>query len=384
MKTEKNVNKEVIVCHSFPAWDTPYVKSTIELMTRLTATHRVVFIDYHYTWKDVFKHPSAPKKKLLGLKAKVRKEQTPFGEIEIVNLPPVLPMNWINKPGLFKGMAQLNGWWLRRFIKTLKRQLGINEFTLVNAFNPIYGLNTHKAWKATKSIYYCYDEISGTQWSGKHGPKYEAQFAAKVDMVITTSSQLQKHKSQLNTNCHLVPNGVNLDVFKKPSIISNKTKTLGYVGAVDDRIDFELLQRITEALPDFTIEMYGPMKVLLPCLLVDRVRFHGAIPQEALPSKISEMDICLIPFVKNNLTASIYPLKINEYLAMGKPVVSTDFADLSDFDKQIAIGDTHEKFITQIKKQVRYNSRLKAQQRIEFAKGNSWNERTSLLSSLIS
>lgn len=376
-------HKEVIVCHSFPAWDTPYIKSTIELMTRLAETHRVIFIDYHYTLKDLINHPNAPKRRIVGLKSRVRKEQTPFGEIEIVSLPPVIPMNWINKPFLFKTMAKLNGWWLRQFIKRIKRQLQITDFTLINAFNPIYGLYTKKAWKPKKAIYYCYDEISGTDWAGKHGPAYEREFAGTVDAIITTSSKLQEDKVNLNANCQLIPNGVNLDIFKNPTLSGGKTKRLGYIGAVDSRIDFDLLHHISQEMPDYTIDVYGPMKVLLPRLLVERVRFHGAISQHELPSRINEMDVCLIPFIKNDLTAAIYPLKINEYMAMGKPVVSTDFADLSDFETKIGIAKDHSEFVDLIKKQIRYNSRLKAQARVEFAESNSWEQRVSSLRAVL-
>ncbi len=379
-----NSDKEVIVCHSFPAWDTPYIKSTMELMTRLSATHRVIFVDYHYTWKDLFKHPHAPKKRLTGMKNRIRKEKTPYGTVEVVSLPPILPINWISNSMVFKCFAKLNGWWLGRFIRKIKSQLDINDFTLFNAFNPIYGLNTQRAWKAKKTIYYCYDEISGTQWAGKHGPKYEASFAKQADMIITTSKQLQKEKSKYNANCHLVPNGVNLDIFQHPKISTQKTKTLGYIGAVDDRVDFDLIHQITQAMPDYQIDIYGPMKVVLPRLLMDRVKFHGAIPQEALPAKICEMDACLIPFVKNDLTAAIYPLKVNEYLAMGKPVISTNFADLSDFERKISISKNHDDFVSLIKKEIRYNNRLKVQSRIDFAKGNSWDERARMLGQLLS
>lgn len=384
MKRSNNSDKEVIVCHSFPAWDTPYVKSTIELISRLSATHRVIFIDYHYTWKDILNHPNAPKKRLLGIKNGIHEEKTPYGTVEVVSLPPVLPINWINNSTVFKRLAKLNGWWLRRSIRKVKAQLGISNFTLINAFNPIYGLITRKAWKAKKTIYYCYDEIAGTQWAGKHGPKYEASFAKQADMIITTSKQLQKEKSKYNSNCHLVPNGVNLDIFQHPKISTQKTKTLGYIGAVDDRIDFDLIHHISQAMPDYQIDIYGPMKVVLPRLIVDRVKFHGAIPQEALPAKISQMDACLIPFVKNDLTAAIYPLKVNEYLAMGKPVISTDFADLSDFKQKISISKNHDGFVSLIKKEIRYNNRLKAQARIDFAKGNSWDERARMLGRLLS
>lgn len=369
------ISEQTIICHSFPAWDTPYIKSTLELMTRLTKENRVIMVDYHYTWKDLFTNPFAPKKRMLGLKSRWRKIQTSCGEIEVYNAYPVLPTNWINNRRLLNLINSLNSIILKRAVKHVMKKVGHHEATLVNAFNPVFGLLTKKYWKVKKTFYYCYDEISGTSWAGKHGPDYEAAFAQQADGVICTSNHLRNEKAKLNPNCHLVPNGVNLDIFKATIQTKGYTNSIGYVGAVDNRIDFQLLNDLAAALPTYRINLYGPIKIEIP-LMNDNVLFYGAVPQEDLPKLISALDACLIPFVKNELTQAIYPLKINEYLAMGKPVVSTDFADLSDFDKLISIGTDIEDFIERTTKELRYNNRLKAQKRKRFAQGNSWENRT--------
>lgn len=378
----KDKTKPTIVCHSFPAWDAPYVKSTIELMTRMAKDQRVILVDYHYTCKDIFTSSYAPKKRILGLLSRWRNVETDHGVIEVYNSPPVLPTNWISNKTLFRLVSGLNGILLRRCVRKISKRIGHHNFTLVNAFNPLFGVLTRKAWKASKTFYYCYDEISGTDWAGKHGPKFEKIFAKHADAVICTSNHLQTEKSHLNPNCHLVHNGVNLDVFKAGTGERSKNATFGYVGAIDNRIDFELLKSIASSFPDHEISLYGPVKTEVP-QLPQNVLIHGAIPQESLPEKIQGMDVCLIPFIKNELTKAIYPLKINEYLAMGKPVVCTDFADLSDFNKMVHIGSDTQSFLLALKKSLRYDSRLKAQKRMAFAKSNSWDCRAEQFLTII-
>lgn len=376
------MRENTIICHSFPAWDTPYIKSTIELMTRLSKENRVIMVDYHYTWKDFFTHPFAPKKRLLGLKSRWRKIQTSFGEIEVYSSYPVLPTNWINNRHILDLANRINIVFLKKTVRHVTKKVGHHEATLINAFNPVFGLLTKKLWKVKKTLYYCYDEISGATWAAKHGPECEAKYAQLIDGIICTSSHLKEEKSKLNSNCHLIPNGVNLDIFKINKEAKDTNKAIGYVGAIDNRIDFKLLNALATAFPAYKINLYGPIKTEIPPMK-ENVISHGAIPQEQLPKKINGLDACLIPFVKNQLTKAIYPLKINEYLAMGKPVISTDFADLSDFDKLISISSDEQTFIDQTHKELRYNNRLKAQKRVRFAQNNSWESRTSQFQSLL-
>lgn len=370
--------KKTIICHSFPSWDAPYIKSTMELMKRLAATHRVIIIDYHYTWKDLFTSKYAPIKALLGLENRWRKLNTKFGEVEIYNTPPVIPVNWINSQKLFKVIAGVNAWLLRGTFKRIQKRISSSDTVLVNAFNPVYGLLTDKAWDVSQKIYYCYDEISATDWSSKWGAVFEEQYLKKVDRVITTSSKLRAAKSDSNPDCHLVKNGVDLDIFQYPQLVKSKNRVIGYIGAVDNRIDPQLVKSMAERLPEYQFRFIGPVtssETVKNWNDLPNIECTGPTDQAMLPAMINKMDACIIPFKKNDLTAAIYPLKINEYLAMGKPVVSTDFADLSDFKSLISVSQDSESFAQLLERELRGNTRLRIQKRISFAKQNSWESR---------
>lgn len=379
--------KKTLICHSFPAWDSPYVKSTIELIKRLSSDYRVIFIDYHYTWKDLLVSNHAPKQRLLGFKNRWRKVNTRYGDVEIYNSPPVFPVNWINQPWLFKLMVSINGWLLRGTFRRIQRRLSAEETILINACNPIYGTLTDKSWNVSKKIYYCYDEMSGMPWSSKWGPVYENTYLTLVDLVITTSIQLQAHKSQYNQQCALVKNGVDLNIFQKPQLEKTKNKVIGYIGAIDDRIDAGLVKALASSMPDYQFRFIGPLKsqkIANQWKGQTNIECTGSKEQRMLPELINQMDLCIIPFVKNALTASIYPLKVNEYLAMGKPVVSTGFSDLSDFDTHISLADEPESFYQAIQRELKGNSRFRIQKRIRFASGNNWEARAREFSALLS
>lgn len=364
--------KKVIICHSFPAWDTPYVKSTIELLKELSADYRVIMIDYHYTLKDLVTNPHAPKRHMMSRKYKVRLMETKYGHIEVLSTPPVLPINWMQSKKLFDHAVQFNSAITGPAIQKALKNMGVEKYTLINAFNPVYGWHMKKYFNPEKTVYYCYDEISATEWSGDHGARYEELFLQHADEVVCTSRKLQSDKKKMNSNTSFVPNGVNLDIFDKTFTKETASKIIGYVGAIDSRIDFDLLRATAEHLPTYTLEMYGPVKTELPSL-PQNIHFKGALAQEELPEKINEFEACLIPFKKNKLTAAIYPLKINEYLAMGKAVVSTDFADLSDFSEITAIATNPEEFVTAIR-QAQNGAASKAARKA-FAQANSWQHR---------
>ncbi len=370
--------KKTIICHSFPSWDAPYIKSTIELMKRLSSDHRIIIIDYHYTWKDLLTCKYAPKKLLLGFQSRWRKVNTKYGEVEIYNSPPVIPVNWINNKRLFRMVAGINGWLLRNTFKRLQKRVTASETVLVNAFNPVYGLLTDKVWDVSQRIYYCYDEIKGTNWSNKWGAVYEEEYLQKVDRVLTTSPKLLAVKSQKNPDCHIIKNGVDLDIFQNPKLVKSKKWTIGYIGAIDNRIDASLVTAVARSLPEYQFKFIGPIVSQTIASQWDKVmniECTGPVDQALLPAMINNMDACIIPFAKNKLTEAIYPLKINEYLAMGKPVVSTDFADLADFKSLISIADDSEEFVQSLERELKGNTRLRIQKRIRFAEQNSWESR---------
>lgn len=365
---------KTIICHSFPAWDAPYVKSTLELITRMAGTHRVIFLDYAYTWKDYFKNPHAPKKELLS--SIPRRMPAGAGEIELYNAAPMIPANWAKSTFLFELIMKINAWIMGFTIRRIRKTVEDEKAVLINAFNPVFGHFTKKSWKGIPSIYYCYDEISGTIWSGKWSKIYEQKFAGTTDQIITSSETLASKFEGKHHRIHAVKNGVNLEIFAGMKQEKTKTNKLGYIGAIDGRIDFELLMEVAEAMPDYTLEMVGPVKVDLPEPYPSNILFIGSKNQRDLPSYLGTWDLCMIPFRKTALTRAIYPLKINEYLMSGKPVVTTSFTDLAEFVGLVSEANSGAEFVERIKRDVKANNRLKIQKRMNFAKNNSWENRT--------
>ena len=363
---------QTLVCQSFPAWDTPYVKSTVEILKRVSKTKRVIFLDYPYTLKDLWSHPNVPKKAIWSRKPRLI--QTGFGEIEVYNFLPVLPVNWVNSPILFRFLMWINGiiqgWTIRR----IRKQLDPKETQVINAFNPVNGHFTKTFWKGFKQNYYAYDQLEATAWAGKWGKHFEPEFIRSVNQIIVSSSGLRRKFEKLHPNVKCVKNGVSLEHFQHPPMEKPQTKKMGYLGAFDDRVDLELIKQVAEAYPDYLIEILGPVKISRESF-PENVIFLGAKDPSELNTTVQDWCLCLIPFVKNEFTQAIYPLKINEYLAAGKPVVSTDFADLSDFEGMVRVVESHADFINGIKKEIRYNNRLKISKRISFAKQNSWESR---------
>lgn len=363
---------KTIICQSFPAWDTPYVKSTLELIKRMARTHRVIFLDYPYTLKDVFSNEHVPTKAVFTLKP--RTVTTEHGEIEIYNCLPQIPAVWTKSKVIFRFLMWINGWIQSLTIKRVLRAVKGEDVQLINAFNPVNGYFTNKYWKGLSQTYYAYDQLEATAWAGKWGKEYEKPFVSLVKRVVVSSSGLVQKFQQLHPNVFCVKNGVSLDHFSEVSLEKTSRKKLGYLGAFDDRVDLELVRRIAGAHEDYLIEILGTNK-LTEEVFPNNVIFLGKKEPESLNGYVQEWDAALIPFVKNEFTQAIYPLKINEYLAAGKPVISTDFSDLSDFAGIVRVCENHEDFIKGIKKEIRYNNRLKISKRIEFASGNSWEAR---------
>jgi len=366
---------QTIICQSFPAWDTPYVKSTLELITRMAETHRVIFLDYPYTVKDLIQNQHAPKASLLGKSGGKRMMETAFGSIEVYNSKPMIPVNWINSPMLFKIIMGINAFIQSFTIKSILKTVDPDQTNLINAFNPVYGYFTSKYWKGISTTYYSYDNLEATLWAGKWGKEFEGKFLQKADQVIVSSKGLLDKFQGKHPKIQCVKNGVNLGNFTKVKTEKTQNKKIGYLGAFDDRIDTQLIIESALAYPGYTFEILGDQKVNSE-IFPSNIQFLGAKPQDQLNAILQNWDAALIPFVRNEFTQSIYPLKINEYLAAGKPVISTDFADLLDFKGMVKVCTTSEDFIARIAKEIRYNNRLKISKRIEFARQNSWESRT--------
>lgn len=377
-----------LLCIGLPTWEGDYLKSTVQLMKALAQDYDILYVEYTFTWLDVWRgvrrEDAIPVKRILGLQPRLRKIELENGNaLHVLTLPPFLPANWLSAKW-YDRITKWNALLSLQILKPILRKLHFDNPLVVNAFQPGLGLALQGKLNEKQLAYYCYDEIGAAPWIGKHGARLEQAFLPKVDIVITSSSHLQKEKSTFNSNCKIVKNGVDIAQFQQVTntvIIENiekYTHIIGYIGSVDERLDYDLLSQVISSMSDQLFVFVGRVRSEIGrqrLQAFDNVRLIGAKPPVELPSFVQQFDIGLIPFIKNELTAGIYPMKINEYLALGKPVVATDFADLSDFEPLIAVAATAQDFVQAIQQTLRSNSLIYKQLRKEMARSNSWENR---------
>lgn len=390
-------NNSPIVCMAFTAYRGNFAKSTTQLMSRLSTSHKVLYIDYQYTIKDVFDALLGKKKiewkRILGLAPRIEAVKTEFNStIYVLSLPPVFPVNWINNYNRFKKGLALNTRIIGRAINKAIKKMEIEDPTVINAYNPFYGLNSRTLFQNTPIIYYCYDEINGSPWAQKHGAKIEKEFIENTaDLVITSSQSLQKTKGQFHSKVELIENGVDFHMFHEVYKASENGKdepkpVIGYIGSLDERLDYELIKYAALKRPQYQFRFIG--RVVFPEMVqslrdVPNIELADPIAYPELPYALQRFSIGLIPFLKTEFTKNIYPLKINEYLAMGKAVVKTDFADLPEFDEIVWTSSSKKDFLDKIDEALTPISQDILKQRIEIASRNSWDNRVQKLSKLI-
>jgi glycosyltransferase involved in cell wall biosynthesis len=365
-----------IICHSFPSWDAPYVKSTIEILKPLSRDFRVVFLDYAYTWKDVFFNKHAPVFRILGLKARKRHIQVyEDTEIEVISLPPLLP----SPPGLKKLTDKLNKQMLKWFFRSIISKEELDNQYYINALNPKWGFHLRDLFNPVKTIYYCYDHIGDMDWAAGQMAEFETPFAATVDQVVCSSTALKRKFEEVNDNVLVINNGFDHTKFEAGVYKTGETHIISYLGAIDKRLDYPLIEKMLIKYPAYIFRFIGPVKspeIENLDKLYANLEITGALSQSQAADLVKESSACIIPFLKTDFTRYIYPLKINEYLALGKAVVSSDFSvDVAAFDDCIYRCETHKDFLHSLCISVNSNKPETIKSRIQKASGNSWIQR---------
>ena len=395
------LKNEQIICIGLPTWEGTYMKSTVQLMTELAKENEVLYVDYPFTYKDLtmglIGKKDVPIKRMLGMENPLRTLALSNGNlVNVLTLPPVLPTNFLQNERVYDAFYGIGAKKAYKAIKKAMDQLGFKNPILINAFNPFLGVHLAGQFDEKLSLYYCYDEINAAKWCGRHGGRLERELMASVDGVVFSSKPLMEKKKHLTRNSYLVKNGVNFELFNQavfqkeqmPIHQFEEGKTIiGYLGSLDERLDYQLLAKAANLYPEKLFVFVGRMnhahgKAILNQL--PNVRLMGPQPPKDLPKWVALFDVCLIPFVKNELTAGIYPLKINEYLAAGKQVICTDFGDLEDFSEMVNITKSEKSFLMAIEQSNQANQPELIHERILFAYENSWERRAGQFASIIS
>jgi UDP-galactopyranose mutase len=232
-------------------------------------------------------------------------------------------------------------------------------------------------------IYDVMDQLAAFKDAPVELSQREHNMLRQADIVFTGGVSLYREKSPHNPNTYLFPSGVETDHFAKreglelpEDLRALPRPILGYFGVIDERMDLELLAKMAEQHPEWSIVMIGPViKIAYEELpQAPNLHFNGMRAYAELPAYLAHFDVALIPFAMNDSTRYLSPTKTLEYMAAHKPIVSTPIPDVIElYGTVVRIGSTHAQFIAQVEEALRANdaSRRMPLER-ELLAQNSW------------
>ena len=209
-------------------------------------------------------------------------------------------------------------------------------------------------------VYDCIDDVRVMTPDPKLRPLYtswEERLIERASAVVTTTENLSERIRQqrpevpvatIRNGCLADPFAQQADQAERPSDLPDNPERplVGFVGALYEWIDWELIERVAEKRPEVDFVFVGPQRDShrAPSRLEQRenVFFLGHRPYEAVPAYLSHFDLCWLPFKQDAISEAANPVKLYEYLAVGKPVVSTPVADMDSFEHQVDFGRSAE------------------------------------------
>jgi len=357
-----------LVCFSHLRWDFVYQRPQ-HLLSRSAKTRRVFFVE-----EPVFGNCS--------MRLVVR-EAEPGLHVVVPHLP----------DGLRSEVA------INAVMKEMTRQLflehDINEYvfwyytpmalSFTDHFNPI------------AAVYDCMDELSAFKGAHSHLPLLEKELFRQVDLVFTGGQSLYEAKRNQHPAVYAFPSSIDASHFGKARKMLGDPEDqahiphprLGFFGVIDERFDIELLDQIARQRPDWHFVMIGPVVKIDPATLPSHANIHylGGKKYSELPDYLAGWDIALLLFARNESTRYISPTKTPEYLAAGKPVISTSIRDVVrpyGELKLVEIADTAAEFIAAAEKLLAKTDRSEWLKRVDaFLENISWDKTWAQMSDLI-
>ncbi len=268
-------------------------------------------------------------------------------------------------------------------IRERLRKLGIGEYILW--LYPPSSAPYLKTLDYELSCYDCVDEYASMPGHWMQATRQmERKLIMRVDAVFTTARFLYETKKKDNPNTYLVPNVADFDHFHQANTLEPsreigdlKKPVVGYIGALNYKLDDTLMHNLFAMKPDWSFVLVGPDRGfgIERFMRYPNVRFMGKKLPDELPALMAGMDACMIPYKLDSYTRGVLPLKFFEYLASGRPVVATPLPDIAEFKDLVDLGRDAEDFAQAIARRLKSDSENDKKKRIAEAAKHSWNNR---------
>jgi uncharacterized SAM-binding protein YcdF (DUF218 family)/glycosyltransferase involved in cell wall biosynthesis len=273
---------------------------------------------------------------------------------------------------------RINRWLLLRPLRRWMRAIGFDRPLALDLIHEI---------EPPLTIYYCVDDFSSSSTGAKRIVPSEQRLFQEADLVFVTSERLRQRAARMSSRVHLFPVGVNFTRFDRVRSGSEPVPAdleaiprpvVGYVGGLHQWVDQDLIASVAERIPHASFVLVGPIQTDVTRLQrCSNVKLLGQRPHQELARYVKGFDVGIVPYRLTEYTANVYPAKLNEYLAMGVPVVATDLPEIrrfnADYGDVVAVASSAEPFAAAIEPSLADT----------VARENSWERRLAAMNALI-
>ena len=339
IKAEKPLLPQIgVIAQVHDAWSDHW-QTRHHVVSRLSRYFHLVWVNPARSWRE-----------LLNRRTPALPSHFPTGGagFEIYSPESWLPV--IHRP------RRLGEFFLREHLKRARRMLtnrGCEKFVMAS-----WRARFDNGWSDLPLDLRCYyidDEYSFSPIETPIGPE-EMRMLKEADQVFVTSRSLLEKKGGINPNTWLVPNGVDFEAFSTPQSVPADLERvprprIGYAGFIKEQLDWTLLLDLAKSHPAWSYVFVGPRSSRLSSVeQVEELRklpnvwFLGAKPTQEVPGYTQNFDVCVMPYRRDDYTKYIYPLKLHEYLASGRPAVGTRIRSLEEFSHLVKLACTADEW----------------------------------------
>lgn len=386
-------NRDIVVMGIQP-WDVEIGSNCKNIAAEMSKNNRVLYVNQPMDRKSRMaeKHTEKIKIRQEVLEGKRPALEQLSPNMWVLNPQTILESANILPDGpFFDWVNWINNKRFARAVKPVIESLGFSDFILFNDSSMFLGLHQKELLNPAVYVYYMRDYLIKNPYWRKHGLRLEPKLIARADVVTNNSLLYTEYGRTYNPHSYMVGQGCEVDQYDDSvtpvgiaeDLESIRKPVIGYVGFLSSRrLHVPLLEELARKEENWSFVFVGPEDDTFQASALhqmDHVYFLGPRKPEELPAYIKGFDVCINPQAINDATIGNYPRKIDEYLAMGKPVVASATKAMEYFKDYTYLGVSTDDYQKMIRLALEDDSLQKQAERRSFARSHSWENNVNLI-----
>lgn len=385
-------NRDFIIT-GLQSWDIPIGSNAIDIAKQIALDNRVLYVNSPLDMMTIYRNkPTEETKRRIEV---LKKRKKPVRKISknlwVLDFPfYVWSINGLPDGFLFDFFNRINNKKIFNYTKKIAVGLGFSKpIHLID--NDIYrSYYSKEILGSALSVYYRRDNVQPYAYWKKHAVRLEPKLIRKADLVVCNSPQLADYSKKFNSGSYDVGQGVDLSAyntetqFPVPAIIQSIPQPrIGYIGDINSmRLDADLIYELAKSKPGYSFVMIGNEDKIFAAHALHKLQnvyFTGSIAKNQVPEYMNALDVCLNPQLVNEITIGNYPRKVDEYLALGKPVIATETKTMELFKEHVYLCNSLDDYKVAVERALNENTETMKKQRILFARSHSWENNVNMI-----